>query len=79
MEKNSIRKDEEVMRRSKTEIVIKLLDYLKPYKLKVVIVTILMILVMLAGIVNPFLLELCRYLFVIFQKTRIVFSYFLLF
>ena len=57
MEKNSIRKDEEVMRRSKTEIVIKLLDYLKPYKLKAFIVTILMILVMLAGIINPLLLE----------------------
>ncbi|MBE6054550.1 MAG: ABC transporter ATP-binding protein [Clostridium sartagoforme] len=57
MEKNSIRKDEEVIRRSKTEIVIKLLAYLKPYKLKAFIVSILMILVMLAGIVNPLLLE----------------------
>ena len=56
MEKNAIRKDEEVIRRSKTEIVIKLLKYLKPYKFEAVIVTILMILVMLAGIVNPFLL-----------------------
>ena len=56
MEKNSIRKDEEVIRRSKTEIVIKLLKYLKPYKFDAVIVSILMILVMLAGIVNPFLL-----------------------
>ena len=56
MEKNAIRKDEEVIRRSKTEIVIKLLKYLKPYKFEAVIVTILMILVMLAGIVNPYLL-----------------------
>ena len=57
MENNSIKKDEEVMRRSKSEITLKLLEYLKPYKLKSFIVIVLMILVMISGIVNPLLLE----------------------
>ena len=34
MGSNSIKKDEEVMRRSKREITAKLLTYLKPYKFK---------------------------------------------
>lgn len=58
MENNSIRKDEEVIRRSKSEITVKLFKYLKPYKLKSFIVIVLMILVMISGIVNPLLLEL---------------------
>ena len=57
MEKNLIKKDEEVMRRSKSEIILKLMVYLKPYKLKSFIVMLLMIFVMLSGIVNPLLLE----------------------
>ena len=57
MEINSIKKDEEVMRRSKSEITLKLLEYLKPYKLKSFIVILLMIFVMISGIVNPLLLE----------------------
>ncbi|MGN0026363.1 MAG: ABC transporter transmembrane domain-containing protein, partial [Clostridium sp.] len=57
MENNSIKKDEEVMRRNKSEIILKLMVYLKPYKLKSFIVILLMILVMISGIVNPLLLE----------------------
>ena len=57
MENNSIKKDEEVIRRSKSEITVKLFKYLKPYKLKSFIVIVLMILVMISGIVNPLLLE----------------------
>ena len=57
MENNSIKKDEEIMRRSKSEITLKLLEYLKPYKLKSFIVILLMIFVMISGIVNPLLLE----------------------
>ena len=57
MENNSIKKDEEVMRRSKSEITLKLLEYLKPYKLKSFVVILLMIFVMISGIVNPLLLE----------------------
>ena len=57
MGSNSIKKDEEVMRRSKREITAKLLTYLKPYKFKAFIVVLLMIFVMVCGIVNPLLLE----------------------
>lgn len=54
---NLIKKDEEIIRRSKREITVKLLAYLKPYKLKSFIVVLLMIFVMVCGIVNPLLLE----------------------
>ncbi|MCF0148863.1 MAG: ABC transporter ATP-binding protein, partial [Clostridium sp.] len=57
MKNNSIKKDEEVMRRSKSEIIVKLLAYLKPYKLQSFIVILLMIFVMISGIVNPLLLK----------------------
>ena len=57
MGSNSIKKDEEVMIRSKREITAKLLTYLKPYKFKAFIVVLLMIFVMVCGIVNPLLLE----------------------
>jgi len=57
LESNLIKKDEEVMRRSKSEITLKLLEYLKPYKLKSFIVILLMIFVMICGIINPLLLE----------------------
>lgn len=54
---NLIKKDEEVIRRSKSEITVKLLEYLKPYKFKSVIVILLMIFVMISSIVNPLLLK----------------------
>ena len=54
---NLIKKDEEVMRRSKSEITVKLLEYLKPYKFKSFIVILLMIFVMISSIVNPLLLK----------------------
>ena len=54
---NNIEKDEEIVRRSKKEIIIRLIDYLKPYKVKSIIVILLMILVMLCNVVNPYLLQ----------------------
>lgn len=57
MESNLIKKDEEIMRRSKSEITLKLIEYLKPYKLKSFIVVLLMIFVMISAIVNPLLLK----------------------
>lgn len=54
---NLIKKDEEVIRRSKSEITVKLLEYLKPYKFKSFIVILLMIFVMTSSIVNPLLLK----------------------
>lgn len=54
---NNIEKDEEIVRRSKKEIIIRLKAYLKPYKAKSMIVILLMILVMLCNVVNPYLLQ----------------------
>ena len=54
---NNIEKDEEIVRRSKKEIIIRLMAYLKPYKAKSMIVIFLMILVMLCNVVNPYLLQ----------------------
>lgn len=58
MAKNSIREDEELNKVSNTDLIIRLFSYLKPYKLKVAIVLILMIYVMLCGLLNPYLLKL---------------------
>lgn len=54
---NNIEKDEEIVRRSKKEIIIRLMAYLNPYKAKSMIVILLMILVMLCNVVNPYLLQ----------------------
>ena len=54
---NNIEKDEEIVRRSKREIIIRLIAYLKPYKAKSMIVILLIILVMLCNVVNPYLLQ----------------------
>ena len=54
---NNIEKDEEIVRRSKREIIIRLIAYLKPYKAKSIIVILLMILVMLCNVANPYLLQ----------------------
>ena len=54
---NNIEKDEEIVRRSKKEIIIRLMAYLKPYKAKSMIVILLMILVLLCNVVNTYLLQ----------------------
>lgn len=57
MSNNSINRDEEIISRSKKDIVARLLVYLKSYKIKTIIVIFLMIFVMVCGIVNPYLLK----------------------
>ncbi|GFZ34157.1 multidrug ABC transporter ATP-binding protein [Clostridium zeae] len=57
MAKNTVSRDEEGMQRSKTELTIRLLKYLSPYKLKATIVIILLLFVMICGIINPYLLK----------------------
>ena len=57
MSSNSMNKDEQTLKRSKTEILKRLFIYLKPHKRKTIIVVILMIFVMLCSIVNPYLLQ----------------------
>lgn len=57
MDKNEMKIDEEIMRRSKSEILARLLLYLKPFKCKSIIVIFLMVFVILCGILNPYLLK----------------------
>ncbi|MDP4179317.1 MAG: ABC transporter ATP-binding protein, partial [Bacillota bacterium] len=58
MAKNAINQDEESSNRSKYDILFKLFSYLKPYKFKVFIVIIMLILVMFCNVINPLILQL---------------------
>ncbi|MGM9988504.1 MAG: ABC transporter ATP-binding protein [Bacillaceae bacterium] len=57
MEQTGIRKDEDVMSRNKTELVMRLFSYLKPYKWRTVIVIMLMLFVMACNIATPYVLK----------------------
>jgi ATP-binding cassette, subfamily B, multidrug efflux pump len=57
MSKNTVKQDEEFKMHSNLEILTRLAKYLKPFKLKVSVVLLLMIFVMICGIVNPYLLK----------------------
>jgi ATP-binding cassette subfamily B protein len=57
MARNSVKQDEDIKRHSNAEIIFRLTQYLKPFKMKVVIVVLLMIFVMICGILNPYLLK----------------------
>lgn len=57
MARNTTRKDEHTTRRSKKELIGRLLVYLKPYKKESALVICLMLYVMLCGVLNPYLLE----------------------
>ncbi|SHK29160.1 ATP-binding cassette, subfamily B [Hathewaya proteolytica DSM 3090] len=54
---NGVRADEEVKRYKKMSVVKRLFSYLKPYKMKVFIVVLLMIVIMVSTLINPMLLE----------------------
>ena len=57
MAQNTINRDEDQLNRSKTELILRLGTYLKPYKLKTFAVICLMLFVMVIGILNPYLLK----------------------
>lgn len=57
MARNSISKDEDMSTHSKAEIITRLMCYLKPFKLKIAAVMLLMIFVMFCGVINPYLLQ----------------------
>lgn len=57
MARNTVKQDEELKNHSNGEILFRLFKYLKPYKLKVVIVLLLLIFVMACGLLNPYLLK----------------------
>lgn len=57
MAKNSIRQDEDINDISNKDLIIRLFSYLKPYKLKVFFILILLIYVMICGLLNPYLMK----------------------
>lgn len=57
MAKNSIRQDEDINDISNKDLIIRLFSYLKPYKLKVFFILILLIYVMICGLLNPYLMR----------------------
>jgi ATP-binding cassette, subfamily B, multidrug efflux pump len=57
MARNSVKQDEVIRKHSNLEIIGRLSKYLKPFKLKVLLVVVLMIFVMICGILNPYLLK----------------------
>ncbi|MFT5875766.1 MAG: ATP-binding cassette subfamily B multidrug efflux pump, partial [Clostridium sp.] len=58
MIRNSTKQDEQFEDTSKIELIIRIFSYLKPYKLKVVLVILIMILVMICSLLNPYILKL---------------------
>jgi ATP-binding cassette subfamily B multidrug efflux pump len=58
MIKNSTKQDEQISETSKGELITRIFSYLKPYKIKVVLVILLMILVMICSLLNPYILKL---------------------
>ena len=59
MARNSVKADEDLGNHSNIEIIIRLLSYLRPYALKVIVVLLLMIFVMICTVINPYLLKVC--------------------
>ena len=57
MARNSVKQDELLNKQSKKDIAFRLFRYIEPFKIKVILVVLLMILVMLCGLLNPYLLR----------------------
>jgi len=55
---NSTQQDEKIESTSKRKLIIRIFSYLKPFKFKVVLVILLMILVMVCSLLNPYILKL---------------------
>ncbi|MBZ9689554.1 ABC transporter ATP-binding protein/permease [Clostridium estertheticum] len=58
MARNSTQQDEQIEEASKGKLIIRIFSYLKPFKLKVVLVILLMIIVMVCSLLNPYILKL---------------------
>ncbi|WP_055665269.1 ABC transporter ATP-binding protein [Desnuesiella massiliensis] len=57
MARNSVKQDEFLNKQSKKDIAFRLFKYIEPFKIKVILVVLLMIFVMLCGLLNPYLLR----------------------
>lgn len=57
MAKNTVMQDEYMKKKSNIEIITRLLSYLKPFKLTVAVVILMMIFVMVCNLLNPYLMK----------------------
>jgi len=55
--KNTVKQDEKVISLKNKEIFLRLLDYLKPFKIKITLILILMIIIMISGLLSPMILR----------------------
>ncbi len=57
MAKNSINQDEKITSRSNSEIFLRLIKYLNPFRVRVFFIIFLMIIIMISGLLTPYLLK----------------------
>lgn len=57
MAKNTVKQDEKVISLKNKEIFLRLLSYLKPFKIKVIFILLLMIVIMISGLLSPMILQ----------------------
>ena len=70
MARNSTKQDETFESTSKRKLIIRIFSYLKPFKLKVILVILLMILVMVCSLLNPYILKLAIDKYVVTSNIR---------
>lgn len=57
MAKNTVKQDEKVISLKNKEIFLRLLSYLRPFKIKVIFILLLMIVIMISGLLSPMILQ----------------------
>ncbi|WP_454052758.1 ABC transporter ATP-binding protein [Clostridium sp. Marseille-Q7071] len=70
MAKNSINQDEKITSRSNKEIFSRLIKYLKPFRVKVFFIIFLMIIIMISGLLTPYLLKISIDKFIVAKNAK---------
>lgn len=70
MAKNSINQDEKITSRSNSEIFLRLIKYLKPFRVKVFFIIFLMIIIMISGLLTPYLLKISIDKFIVAKNIK---------
>ncbi|WP_461614237.1 ABC transporter ATP-binding protein [Clostridium sp. Marseille-QA1073] len=70
MAKNSINQDEKIISRSNREIFLRLIKYLKPFRVKVFFIIFLMIIIMISGLLTPYLLKISIDKFIVAKNIK---------
>ncbi len=70
MATNAIKKDEDVLKRKKTELIIRMLSYMKPYKKKVTIIIVMLIFTIFISVLNTYMVKISLDDFVANKNTK---------